>query len=688
MKRVRFWMFLSLFLPLIVPTAVSQTANLLSHTVIVANPPDSIHFEKAIGNFTSTSYPSYFLGTSSNGYIYDTTTGKECSVGVPGYYYERSRTYTFPGDKYAGVIASLETSTVWLENPLNVGGNPCNGWHAQVISPNSGSHDMHLVDFDGDGKMDVLFSGQQIPNNRLSGFISFQNSYNAWVEGAFIPPSGDGITVAAINGVNGGARTNIVACNPNNNSLYWYQNPGGSAARTANWSPHLIASSSTGGQPACTAGVSLGTLNVGGRDIVLVGSNEGGSNKTELWHPGLGYFDPGNNPNGTWTFHEIDSTFLNVHEIATDVLNGVPFFTAGEQEQSSPMCNHEGLNDHGSLYNGCRVAIYPWNGSGFNAPTIVSELGVHNQTLYQLNGVEYMAGSNHDEYGAVDTGYNLWTFNFSTGGGGGGGTPLAAGTYNIGSSFVIDGGFYSAYWGFPPAAEAYAENGSPIGTNPSQEFKFAASGSDFTICNVQNGACLTDGGTVVDIGQGTDTWLATPSGSGYTLKNTRTGNYMGAIPGVSRGNIPMSSTAVAIPLSAEAGGGGGTPTFSAGTYNIGASFVIDGGFYTAYWGFPPQAEAYAKNGSPIGTNPSQEFKFAASGSDFTICNVQNGACLTDGGTDVDIGQGTDTWLITASGSGWTVKNTRTGMYMGAIPSVSRGNIPMSSTAVALTISVP
>ena len=151
----------------------------------------------------------------------------------------------------------------------------------------------------------------------------------------------------------------------------------------------------------------------------------------------------------------------------------------------------------------------------------------------------------------------------------------------------------------------------------------------------------------------------------------------------------MSSTAIAIPLTPESGGGGGgTPTFSVGTYNIGSSYVIDGGFYAAYWGNPPQAEAFPKNGSPLGTNPSQEFKFAASGSNFTICNVPDGACLTDGGSDVDIGQGTDTWLITASGSGWTVKNTRTGMYMGAIPSVSRGNIPMSSAAVPLTISVP
>jgi hypothetical protein len=688
MKHTKLRIFLTACLPVVTAAVYGQTANLLSHSVIVANPPDAIHFEKAIGNFTSTSHPSYFLGTSNNGYTYDTTAGTNCSVGVPGYYYERSRTYTFPGDQYAGVIASLETSTVWLENPLNVGGNVCNGWNAQVINPNLGAHDMHIVDLDGDGKMDVLASGQQIPNDRLQGWSEFQNSYNSWVAGAFGPPSGDGITVVAINGVNGGARNNIVACNPSNNTLYWYQNPGGSAARTANWTAHSIATSSTGGSPACTAGVSLGTLNVGNRDIIIVATNEGGDNNAELWTPGLGYFDPGSTPNGTWTFHEIDNTIRDVHEIGTDVLNGVPFFTVGEQEQTSLMCNGEGYNTHGSLYNGCRVAIYPWNGNGFNTPTIVSNLGAHNQTLYQLNGVEYLAAANHDEYDATDPAYNLWTFNFSTGTTGGG-TPLAAGTYNIGSSFVIDGGFYVAYWGYPPAAEAFVENGSPVGSNPAQQFKFAGSGADFTICNVLEGACLTDGGGVVDIGQGTDTWLATPSGSGYTLQNTRTGNYMGAVPTVSRGSVPMSSTAVAIPLTPEStGSGGGTPTFSAGTYNIGSSYVIDGGFYAAYWGYPPQAEAFPKNGSPLGTNPAQEFKFAASGNNFTICNVPDGACLTDGGTDLDIGQGTDTWLITASGSGWTVKNTRTGKYMGAVPSVSRGNIPMSSTAVPLTISVP
>ena len=137
-----------------------------------------------------------------------------------------------------------------------MGGNVCNGWHAQVVNPNSGSHDMRLADFDGDGKMDLLASGQQIPSNRLSGFMSFQNSYNAWVLERFAPPSGDGITLVAVTGVNGGARTNVVACNPSNNSLYWYQNPGGAAARTANWTAHLIASSSTGESRLYCRGVS------------------------------------------------------------------------------------------------------------------------------------------------------------------------------------------------------------------------------------------------------------------------------------------------------------------------------------------------------------------------------------------------------------------------------------------------
>jgi hypothetical protein len=154
------------------PALRSQTASVLSHTVISANPPDTVHFEKAAANFTSTSYPSYFLGTSSDGYVYDTQTGQNCSVKVPGSYYERSRPIVEGSDKYAGVIVSLETSVVWLENPLNWGSPLCGGWGVQVINPNRGAHELHVLDLDGDGKQDVLASGIQQPNGILYSSIA------------------------------------------------------------------------------------------------------------------------------------------------------------------------------------------------------------------------------------------------------------------------------------------------------------------------------------------------------------------------------------------------------------------------------------------------------------------------------------------------------------------------------------
>ena len=73
-------------------------------------------------------------------------------------------------------------------------------------------------------------------------------------------------------------------------------------------------------------------------------------------------------------------------------------------------------------------------------------------------------------------------------------STLKAGAYIIGSpASVIDGGFYTAAHGYPPAAETYPENGNPVGSNLFQQFNFVPSGSGFTICNVQNGACLTLG---------------------------------------------------------------------------------------------------------------------------------------------------------------------------------------------------
>lgn len=517
MRAIRSCVFPALSLGLLAAAANAQTAQLLSHSLITPTPPDSIQYEKAIGNFTSTEHPSYFLGTDSNSYIFDTETGQSCSLNVPGKYYEGARPYTHPGDKYAGVVASLYTSTVWLENPMNWGGDVCGGWPVQVIDPNRGAHALRMADLDGDGKLDVIASGQQYPEVIPQGFLRFQNNYDSWVAGAFNPPMGDSVDLIRVDGVNSEARTNFVACNPTDNSLYWYQNPGGDAARNAAWTPHLIARSSTEGQPACTQGIALASVNVGDRDIVVVASSETGQGNDEGWSAGLGYFDPGTNPGGEWTFHQIDSSALDVHQIESDVLNGVPFFTIGEQEQATASCNQLGYDDHKGSFNGCRVAVYAWNGNGFSQPTILSTQGSHNQALYQLDGVEYMAGSNHNTYGAVDNAYNLWTFTLASGPSS---AALAPGTYFIAdesSGNRMDLGWaVHTEWGFDSLVALYEANTSPdqrITLTPSGQLEAAATPGMFL--HNRNGSLA--------LGTAGDVFVVARIGSGYTIQDVTAG---------------------------------------------------------------------------------------------------------------------------------------------------------------------
>lgn len=657
-----------------VPALQAQTANVLSHTVIVAQPPDPIHYEKAIGNFDSTTYPSFFLGTgnSGNGYIYDTQTGKNCAVGVPGEYYERARAFTYPGDSYAGVIASLYTSVAWLENPLNYGGSLCGDWGIQTINPNRGAHTLHVVDLDGDGKMDVLASGGEYPVKITTGFIDFQNNYNSWVLGSFSPTAGDSVDIVGISGVNGGARTNIVGCNSSNNSLYWYQNPGGSAARGSGWTSHLIASTVLGGQPACNEGVTLASLTVGNRDIVIVASGETGS--VPAWSPGLGYYDPGSNPESTWTFHQLDSTYTDVHEIATDVLNGTPFFAIAEQEQASTICNGQGLNDHGSSYSGCRVAIFPWNGSGFNTPTLVSNLGSHNQTLYQLNGVEYLAGANHNEYQPTDPAYNLWTFNF---GSNPPPTPLAPGTYNIknpNNGDTMDLGWaLNPQWGFGPYIYLYTFN-----NGPTQEVTFT-SGGKLQYANNSADLLYDDGGALA-MGSSGDTFSITSSGTGYTIKDTSAGGlYVNNNAAIDPPNkLGLSTTPTVWMFNSVSGGS--TP-LATGSYSFqdGNGFTMDLGWaQNPQWGFGNYIYLYAYNGGA-----SQIIAFTAGGLLQSASNsAQN---LYDEGGVLAMGSTGDQFAIVSSGSGYTIYDSTVGLYVNSPGKTSPPNkLTLSSTPTVWT----
>ncbi len=655
-----------------------QTATVLSQSVISAAPPDALHYEKTIGNFTSTSYPSFFLGTDSNGYIYDTQTGHNCSLGIPDKYYERSHAFTYPGDKYAGIIASLNTSIAWLENPLNWGGSLCGDWQIQTINPNRGAHDLHLVDLDADGKLDVLASGAQFPANITTGSLMFQNNYNSWVQGTFTPPAGESIDVVAINGVNGGARTNLVACNSTNNSLYWYQNPGGSAARSSGWTAHLIASTSSSGQPACNRGASLAAMFTGDRDIVLVASGEIGAGQP--WAPGLGYYDPGSNPEGTWTFHQLDSSFTDVHQIATDTLNGTHFFTIGEQEQASPSCNRLGYNDHGTSYSGCRVAIFAWNGTGFNAPTIVSNLGIHNQTLYQLNGVEYMAGANHNAYEPTDPAFHLWTFNFSgsPGGGGVGGTPLATGTYNIKSpnaGNTMDLGWaLNPQSGSGPYVYLYTYNG---GSN--QQINFTGSGQLQSVTSP--GEYLYNNGGALGVGSGGDTFSITTNGNGYTIQDkTAGGLYVNAASAIDPPNkLPLSSTPTVWMFSAISSGGSSLAAGKRYSFEDGYGNAMDLGWaLNPQWGYGNYLYLYSPNSSS-----TQLINFTTSGQLQSASNL--GEYFYDEGGVLGLGPAGDKFTISSSGSGFTIYDSTVQLYVNTPGKIDPPNkLSLSSTPTVWT----
>jgi hypothetical protein len=636
----------------------AQTAKVLNHTVIVAQPPDPIHYEKAIGNYTSTTYPSFFLGTgnSGNGYIYDTQTGKNCSVGVPGYYYERARTFTYPGDKYAGVIASLFTSVAWLENPLNYGGSLCGDWGVQTINPDRGAHTLHVVDLDGDGKMDVLASGGEYPTVTKTGFIDFQDSNTSWVLGSFAPTAGDSIDIVGISGVNGGARTNIVGCNSNNSSLYWYQNPGGSAARGSAWTAHLIASTVLGGAPACNEGATIASLTVGNRDIVIVASGEVGS--VPPWSPGLGYYDPGSNPEATWTFHQLDATYTDVHEIATDVLNGTPFFVIAEQEQASTICNGDGYNDHGSSYSGCRVAIFPWNGNGFNTPTLVSNLGSHNQTLYQLNGVEYLAGANHNTYKPTDPSYSLWTFNFGSTTPPPPPTTLAAGTYNIknpNNGDTMDLGWaMNPQWGDGPYVYLYTFN-----NGASQQITYTSGGK---LQSNNTADYLYDDGGALAVGSSGDIFSITSSGTGSTIQDTSaSGLYVNNTSAIDPPNkLTLSATPTVWMFPIVSGGGGSPTSLATGKpYNFqdGSGNTMDLGWaQNPQWGYGNFVYLYSYN-----NGSSQQIIYTAAGKLQSVSSTTEN--LYDSGGDLALGSTGDTFTINSSGSGYTIFDTTVGLYV-------------------------
>jgi hypothetical protein len=200
--------------------------------------------------------------------------GQRDEPSCEGYHYERAKAFLYPGDTYPGIIASVDNTLVWYQNPANSnGGAATKPWSKYIINSKSGCHDLEIAGLDGDGKQDVACSGTAL--YKEGSFLVFQNTHNSWTPSQTnAAPAREGIALVAIRGVNDGARTNIVGCA--DKQLYWYENPGGIATGAIAWTPHYIG--------PCNDGVSIASVDVGDRDLVVAASNE---ERPTAWAPGL-----------------------------------------------------------------------------------------------------------------------------------------------------------------------------------------------------------------------------------------------------------------------------------------------------------------------------------------------------------------------------------------------------------------
>ncbi len=272
-------------------TALSLSVALASaqvQTVVIDDNPGGLPrtgdvLEKIIGHYDSTTQPSIIVGRgqytgSAQGglFLYHTTGGingpwVRTTIDSTGDYYERGVPYTSKGDIYPGVIISRGNETRWYFNPKNWGGDPYQPWTAYQVIANRPCHDMHLVDVDGDGNLDVACSSTGLRGT--GSFISFFNYWSDWSEVDDVVDAGDGITYVTENGL-----PHLITSV--DSGTYIWINPRlyGGNARKDKWSSYRIAE----GDEDNT--VEAGMLN--GLPVVYESANE------DLWSRGLVMLQP------------------------------------------------------------------------------------------------------------------------------------------------------------------------------------------------------------------------------------------------------------------------------------------------------------------------------------------------------------------------------------------------------------
>ena len=248
---------------------------------------------------------------------------------------------------------------------------------------------------------------------------------------------------------------------------------------------------------------------------------------------------------------------------------------------------------------------------------------------------------------------------------------------------MVDGGY--GHQGRVPAVQFY-----PTNTDTSSQWTW--NGSKFANVWVSADRGLAAGPYMADNGDGTvtenatgDAWTVSSSGSGYTVRNNRTGRYLSNVSNV----LAMSSTQTVWTISAVGAPPPPPPpppppsNLANGTYTISVgSNMVDGGY--GHQGRVPAVQFY-----PTNTDTSSQWTW--NGLKFANVWVSADRGLAAGPYMADNGDGTvtenatgDTWTVNRSGNGYTVRNNRTGLYLSNVSNV----LAMSAAQTVWTISAP
>jgi hypothetical protein len=375
---------------------VLQAQSIATDVVIDRQLPLGEPLEKAIDYFTARNLPSVVVGNGRAGlYLYRSKTGDlrgpwvRSTIAASGGAYERARAIRFGHEQYPNVVASIGNQIVWFDNPMN--GNPSavtRPWHAHVVNPDHGCHDIRVEDLDGDGKVDIVCSGAI--SLRAPEFVAFQNDPEHWQLVYDVADVGDAIAIVR---VGSDPLPHLVGSDPTG-KIFWYENPRakGGSARAPHWVKHYIGPGNVGNSFAA------GKLDSDKYAVITAANeHEGPGGATD--DRGLTWYEQPDDPDDPWIAHQLGPSYRDVHEITIGQWDGgIPYVLVAEQEQA---CDPARPESKPPTHPGtpCRISMFQWI-DGQPHESVLADASTQNQAVLPWRGGLLMADANHGVYGA------------------------------------------------------------------------------------------------------------------------------------------------------------------------------------------------------------------------------------------------------------------------------------------------